>query len=83
MQFLFESSLQTFINLWRAGLWWQPRTWWQAARYLFGPRGVWATSFFPLLQYLRRGFHPDDLGDADEMAEWLRTQRDAYSIVAG
>ena len=35
VQFFFESSLQTFINLWRAGQWWQPRTWWQAARYLF------------------------------------------------
>jgi uncharacterized protein len=83
VQFLFESSLQTFINLWRAGLWWQPRTWWQAAAYLFGPRGVWAASFVPLLEYLRPGFHPDQLGNADEMAQWLQTQRDAYAIVAG
>ena len=83
VQFFVESSLQTFINLWRTGLWWQPRTWWQAAGYLFGPRGVWAASFVPLLKYLRPGFHPNQLGDADEMAQWLQTQRDAYAIVAG
>jgi predicted metal-dependent hydrolase len=82
VQFLVESSLQTFINLWRAGLWWQPRTWWQAARYLFGPRGVWAASLVPLLRYLKPGFHPDQLGDAEEMAQWLQSQRDAYAIVA-
>ncbi len=83
VQFLVESSLQTCINLWRAGEWWKPRTWWQGARYLFGPRGVWAASLLPLLQYLRRDFHPNDLGDADEMAQWLQIQRDAYAIVAG
>ena len=83
VQFFFESSLQTFINLWRAGLWWQPRTWWQAGRYLFGRRGLWAASFFPLLRYLKRGFHPNDLADADEMAQWLQGQREAYSIVGG
>jgi predicted metal-dependent hydrolase len=82
IQFLVESSLQTFINLWRAGLWWQPRTWWGAARYLFGPRGVWAACLVPLLRYLRPGFHPNQLDNADEMAQWLETQREAYSIVA-
>jgi predicted metal-dependent hydrolase len=44
---------------------------------------VWAASFLPLLRYLKPGFHPSQLGDAEEMTEWLRTQRDAYSIVAG
>ena len=28
------------------------------------------------------GFHPNQLGNADEMAQWLQAQRDAYSIVA-
>ena len=81
LQFFVESSLQTFLNLWRAGLWWQPRTWWQAARHLFGRGGVWGASFVPLLRYLRPGFHPNQLGDPAEMAEWLRSQRDAYAIV--
>ncbi len=83
IQFFVESSLQTFINLCRAGQWWQPKTWGQAARYLFGPRGVWAASFLPLLRYLKRGFHPNDLEDPGEMAQWLQAQRDAYSIVGG
>ena len=81
LQFLAESSLQTFINLWRAGLWWQPRTWWGAARYLFGAGGVWWASLAPLLHYLRPGFHPGQLENAAEMAQWLAAQRDAYAIV--
>ena len=81
--FLVESTRQTFLNLWRAGLWWQPRTWWQAGRFLFGFKGLWAACFVPLLQYLRPGFHPDHLADADEMAAWLQTQREAYAIVSG
>jgi predicted metal-dependent hydrolase len=81
LQFFVESSLQAFINLWRAGLWWQPRTWWQAARFLFGPRGVWAASLLPLLQYLRPDFHPNQLADPAEMAQWLRSQHEAYAIV--
>jgi predicted metal-dependent hydrolase len=83
VQFLFESTLQTLINLWHARQWWRPRTWWQAARYLFGPRGVWAASFVPLLKYLQPGFHPNQLGNAEEAALWLQAQRDAYAIVAG
>ena len=79
--FFFESSLQTFLNLWNAGLWWQPRTWWGAARFLFGRGGLWHASLMPLLHYMRPGFHPNDLEDAEELAEWLRTQRDAYSII--
>ncbi len=82
LQFLVESSLQTFINLWRAGRWWQPRTWWGAARFLFGSGGVWRASFLPLLRYLRPGFHPAQLENADEMVQWLATHRDAYAIVA-
>jgi len=80
--FLVESSLQTWANLWRAGQWWKPRTWWQAGRFLFGPGGVWWASFVPLLRYLRPGFHPSQLENADEMGQWLAAQRTAYSIVA-
>jgi hypothetical protein len=82
VQFFFESSLQTFINLWRAGLWWQPGTWWGAARYLFGRRGVWWASLVPLLRYLRPGFHPAQLANAEEMTQWLANHPEAYSIVA-
>lgn len=80
--FLVESTLQTWMNLARAGLAWRPRTWWQAARFLFGPGGLaWATAA-PLLRYLRPGFHPSQLADAEEMARWLEAQRGAYAIVA-
>jgi predicted metal-dependent hydrolase len=79
--FLIESTLQTFINLGHAGQWWKPRTWWQATRFLFGPRGLWAACLFPLLRYLRPGFHPNQLDDAAEMAQWLQANREAYAIV--
>ena len=81
VQFLFESSAQTFINLWHAGLWWQPRTWWGAARYLFGRDGLWWAHFGPLMRYLRPGFHPDQLASPEQAAQWLASQRAAYSIV--
>ena len=80
--FFIESTLQTWANLYRAGEWWKPRTWFQAARFLFGPGGVWWASFVPLLHYLRPGFHPSQLGNAGEMGQWLATQRAAYQIVA-
>lgn len=79
--FFVDSSLQTFLNLWRSGLWWRPRTWWQAARFLFGRDGVWRVSARPLLRYLRRDFHPAQLADAPEMAGWLEAQKERYSIV--
>ena len=82
LQFFFESNLQTFLNLWRSGHWWRPRTWWFAARFVLGRGGLWWTSAGPLASYLRRGFHPSPLGNAAEMSEWLAAQRNAYSIVA-
>jgi len=83
LQFFVESGLQTAINLWRAGLWWRPRTWWGGARFLLGRGGVWRACALPLLRYLRPGFHPAQLADAAEMAQWLESQRAAYTIVAG
>jgi predicted metal-dependent hydrolase len=81
LQFLVESTLQTWLNLWHAGCWWRPATWGQGLRFLFGARGVWRASFVPLLQYLRPGFHPAQLGNPAEMAQWLEAQRSAYAIV--
>jgi predicted metal-dependent hydrolase len=80
--FFVESTLQTWNNLWHAGEWWKPRTWFQAARFLFGPGGVWWASLAPLLKYLRPGFHPSQLENAGELGQWLAAQRAAYTIVA-
>jgi uncharacterized protein len=80
--FFAESTLQTFINLWHSGEWKKPKTWWQGAKFLLGPGGVWWASAMPLARYLKSDFHPDHLEDADEMAHWLASQREAYSIVA-
>ena len=82
LQFLVESTAQTWINLWRAGRFWRPSTWFQGLRYLFGARGVWWASLLPLLRYLRPGFHPAQLENADEMARWLASHRTAYAIVS-
>jgi predicted metal-dependent hydrolase len=79
--FFVESSLQTFLNLRRTGLWRRPRTWAQALRFLFGRDGLYRVNARPLAGYLRRGFHPADSPDAPEMARWLEAQRERYSIV--
>jgi predicted metal-dependent hydrolase len=81
LQFLVESTAQTGLNLWRAGRAGRPSAWWQGLRFMFGRRGVWWSSLRPLLAYLRPGFHPAQLADADEMAQWLAEQRAAYAIV--
>ena len=81
VQFLFESTAQTWLNLWHAGRWWRPSTWGQGLRFLFGARGVWGASLVPLMRYLRPGFHPAQLEDAAEVAQWLESQRSVYAIV--
>ena len=79
--FLLESNAQTFINLWKAGEWWKPRTWWQALRWNLGPGGVfWATAW-PLLRYVARGFHPNDLESPVEAVRRLDAQRAVYRVV--
>jgi hypothetical protein len=79
--FVVESTAQTTINLYHAGELHKPRTWWQGLRWTFGPGGTIASTFVPLLRYLKKGFHPDDLPNADEAARWLQTQRAAYRVV--
>jgi predicted metal-dependent hydrolase len=79
--FLVESALQTWLNLWHSGRWWRPSTWGQGLRFMLGARGVWWASLVPLLHYLRPGFHPAQLENAAEMAQWLEAQRSAYAIV--
>jgi predicted metal-dependent hydrolase len=79
--FVVESTAQTLINLHHAGELWKPRTWWQALRWTFGPGGTVTSTFWPLLRYLKPGFHPDDLETPAQAAAWIRENRDAYRIV--
>jgi len=79
--FLIEANAQTAINLWRAGEWWKPRTAWQALRFLFFPGGLFWSTIGPLLQYLRPGFHPDQIASARAGREWLLLNRAAYQVV--
>jgi predicted metal-dependent hydrolase len=80
-QFLGESMVQTWLNLWHSGLWWRPTTWAQGLRFLYGWRGAWWTCLGPLTRYLKPGFHPDEVENATEMAQWLEAQRSAYTVV--
>ena len=79
--FVVESTAQTTINLWRAGELLEPRTWWQGLKWTFGPKGMVAATLWPLMQYLRRGFHPNDQSSPAEAERWLQAQQAAYSIV--
>ncbi|HEX4510907.1 MAG TPA: metal-dependent hydrolase [Burkholderiaceae bacterium] len=80
--FVIESTLQTWLNLWRAGCAGQPRTWWQGLKFMLGPGGVWPSIAGPLARYLRSGFHPAQVPDAPGLADWLREHASTYSIVA-
>ncbi len=79
--FVVESTAQTVINLHRAGELWKPRTWWQGLRWTFGPGGIVTGTFWPLLRYLKPGFHPDDLETPAEAEAWIGANREAYRIV--
>ncbi len=75
LQFALDSLRQTTNNLWHDGTLFKPSTWFSAAQFLFGrpSRGggwIWLTAK-PLLQYLKRDFHPwqqDNRSDAQAYA---------------
>jgi uncharacterized protein len=62
IQFVLDVIRQTVLNLKHDNALWSPRTWWSAATFFFGrpSKGggwFWLTAK-PLLDYLRRDFHP-------------------------
>lgn len=61
--FVGETLAQTLHNLHRSGALFRWRTVWEAARFLFGARGVLARTWKPWLAYFRPSFHPLQLGD--------------------
>lgn len=80
--FIVESTMQTLINLKRAGALWKWRTWWHGLRWMLGPGGTIPATIGPLLRYLKPGFHPNDLDSPAEAEEWLAAQAAKYRIVS-
>jgi hypothetical protein len=78
--FIADSMRQTVHNLWRDGELFRWRTWSSAARFFFGRHGLARECFGSWRAYLRRDFHPSQIG-SDRAAEWLRAHGSAYSVV--
>ena len=81
--FAMEASRQTLRNLWDDGTWWWPSTWGAALRFFWGRHGaVWRCAG-PVLAYLRRDFHPAQLGDPQHAQRWLAAHERDFRPVGG
>lgn len=71
LQFALDTLRQTLNNLWHDRTLHQPSTWLSAFKFCFGRHGcVWrCTPRF--MAYLRKDFHPNQLGDERLMRDWL------------
>jgi len=78
--FLADTLSQTVDNLRRDGSLWRWRTWVSGARFLLGRHGLITETFSAWRQYLRTGFHPNDLPSPLSQA-WLTHNRDRYTPV--
>ena len=79
--FSWDAARQTCHNLWRDGTWYWPSTWWSALSFFWGRHGaVWRCAK-PMAQYLRRSFHPSQVGRGELATAWLAANRTSYRIV--
>jgi predicted metal-dependent hydrolase len=69
--FVADVTRQTVNNLWHDGTLWRGSIWAGGWRFVFGAGGLARTSFAPWRAYLRRDFHPAQLGGS-RGAQWLR-----------
>jgi predicted metal-dependent hydrolase len=70
-QFAVDVLRQTCNNLWHDGRLFHPSTWWSGLRFAFGPQGLTWRFTGPVLAYLRRDFHPNQVGDNQLAKDWL------------
>jgi hypothetical protein len=70
--FSVDATRQTLGNLYRSGQLFKPSTWLGAATFIFGRYGVLRRLTSPTLAYLRRDFHPDQLGTPALGQSWLQ-----------
>ena len=72
---------QTINNLWHDHTLHKPSTWWSALQFCFGRYG-WVWRCTPrFMAYMRRDFHPNQLGDTRLMRDWLQAHSSQWHAV--
>jgi predicted metal-dependent hydrolase len=78
--FAIDLTRQTLNNLWHDGSGWWPSTWLGAWRLLLSADGLLRRLWQPWRDYLRDGFHPEQLATTDP-DRWLRQNPHRFSAV--
>ena len=85
LRFCIDSAAQTAINLWHDGTLFKPGTWVDGARLFWGRDGLVWRCAGPMLQYLRRDFHPSQDPHAVPAqtlaAQWLAAHANRWRAV--
>ena len=72
---------QTINNLWNDRTLHKPSTWWSALKFCFGRYG-WMWRCTPrFMAYLRKGFHPNQMGNERLMHDWLQAHSNQWRAV--
>ena len=85
LRFCIDSTAQTSINLWHDGTLFKPSTWVDGVRLFWGRDGLVWRCAGPMLQYLRRDFHPSQDPHAVPAqtlaAQWLAAHANRWRAV--
>ena len=81
LEFAVDALRQTVNNLWHDGRLFYPSTWWSGLRFLLGPQGLFWRSAVPAAAYLRRDFHPAQIGDSRLAQDWLTAHAQQWRAV--
>lgn len=81
MHFTTDVIRQTINNLWHDRTLHKPSTWWSALKFCFGRYG-WVWRCPPrFIAYLRKDFHPTQMGNNKRMCEWLEANSSRWQVV--
>ena len=81
LHFTTDVIRQTINNLWHDRTLHKPSTWLSAFKFCFGRHG-WVWRCTPrFMAYLRKDFHPNQLGDARLMQDWLQAHHHQWRAV--
>jgi hypothetical protein len=76
-----DVMVQTIHNLWNDRTLHKPSTWWSALKFGFGRYG-WVWRCTPrFMAYVRKDFHPDQMGDARVMRDWLQSHSSQWRAI--
>ena len=81
LHFSTDVMRQTINNLWHDRTLHKPSTWWSACKFSLGRHG-WVWRCIPsFMAYLRKDFHPNQIGNDNLMRDWLQANRSQWHAV--